>query len=51
MSIVSPVPRDQIRILLPEGIAETAVNALTAAGYCNIEQRTGALEEKQNPSG
>ena len=37
-------PRDQIRILLLEGIAETAVKALTAAGYGNIEQRSGALE-------
>ena len=39
-----PLPRDQIRILLLEGIADTAVNALTAAGYSNIEQKTGALE-------
>jgi len=44
MSIAFPLPKDQIRILLLEGIADTAVNALTSAGFSNVEQAPGALE-------
>jgi len=44
MSIAFPLPKDQIRIVLLEGIADTAVNALTTAGFTNIEQVAGALD-------
>lgn len=36
--------KDQIKILLLEGIAETAVATLHAAGYTNIERMTKALD-------
>jgi D-3-phosphoglycerate dehydrogenase / 2-oxoglutarate reductase len=38
------LPKDQIKILLLEGISETAVNILKAAGYTKIERLTKALE-------
>jgi D-3-phosphoglycerate dehydrogenase len=44
MSIAFPLPKDQIRIVLLEGIADTAVNALTTAGFTNVEQVAGALD-------
>jgi D-3-phosphoglycerate dehydrogenase / 2-oxoglutarate reductase len=37
------LPKDKIKILLLEGIAQTAVEALTAAGYTQIDQRPKAL--------
>ncbi|MEM7619867.1 MAG: phosphoglycerate dehydrogenase [Pseudomonadota bacterium] len=37
------MPKEQIRILLLEGIAETAVEALSNAGYKNVERLTTAL--------
>jgi D-3-phosphoglycerate dehydrogenase len=38
------LPKDKIKILLLEGISETAVNVLRAAGYTEIDRRTKALE-------
>ncbi len=37
-------PKDKIKILLLEGISDTAVNTLRAAGYTNVERLTKALE-------
>ncbi len=37
-------PKDKIKILLLEGISDTAVNALTGAGYTNVDRRTKALD-------
>ncbi|MGE0854941.1 MAG: phosphoglycerate dehydrogenase [Hyphomicrobiaceae bacterium] len=37
-------PKDKIKILLLEGISETAVDALSSAGYSNIERHAKALE-------
>lgn len=36
--------KDQIKILLLEGISDTAVETLKGAGYTNIERRAGALD-------
>ncbi len=36
--------KDQIKILLLEGISDTAVNVLTGAGYTNIDRRSTALD-------
>jgi D-3-phosphoglycerate dehydrogenase / 2-oxoglutarate reductase len=36
--------KDKIRILLLEGISDTAVQALTSAGYTNIDRRATALD-------
>jgi len=36
--------KDQIKILLLEGISETAVGVLKAAGYTNVERLTKALD-------
>jgi D-3-phosphoglycerate dehydrogenase len=36
------VPKDRLRIVLLEAIADTAVHALAAAGYANVEQVAGA---------
>jgi D-3-phosphoglycerate dehydrogenase / 2-oxoglutarate reductase len=38
------LPKDKIKILLLEGISETAVNVLRAAGYTQIDRRTKALD-------
>lgn len=38
------LPKEKIKILLLEGISETAVNALKGAGYTQIDRRTKALE-------
>jgi D-3-phosphoglycerate dehydrogenase / 2-oxoglutarate reductase len=38
------LPKDKIKILLLEGISETAVNVLRAAGYTEIDRRTKALD-------
>lgn len=37
-------PKDKIKILLLEGISETAVEAIKSAGYTNIERHAKALE-------
>ncbi len=37
------LPKEKIRILLLEGISDTAVDALKAAGYTQIDQRPKAL--------
>jgi D-3-phosphoglycerate dehydrogenase / 2-oxoglutarate reductase len=37
-------PKDQIKILLLEGISDTAVNILHSAGYSNIDRRAKALD-------
>lgn len=37
-------PKEKIKILLLEGISETAVNTLASAGYTNVERLTKALE-------
>ena len=37
-------PKEQIKILLLEGISETAVGILRSAGYANIDRRTKALD-------
>ena len=44
MSANLSLPKDQIRILLLEGVAQTAVDALNAAGYTNIDHRKTALD-------
>ncbi|WP_419900009.1 phosphoglycerate dehydrogenase [Roseomonas sp. USHLN139] len=38
------LPKDRIRILLLEGVADSAVSLLGAAGYTNIQRETKALE-------
>ena len=38
------LPKDKIKILLLEGISDTAVGVLIAAGYTNIERHTKALD-------
>jgi D-3-phosphoglycerate dehydrogenase / 2-oxoglutarate reductase len=38
------LPKDQIKILLLEGISETAVRVLQGAGYSQIDRRTKALD-------
>lgn len=38
------LPKDQIKILLLEGIAQTAVDGLVGAGYTNIERISTALD-------
>ena len=38
------MPKDKIKILLLEGISESAVKSLTDAGYENIERLSGALD-------
>jgi D-3-phosphoglycerate dehydrogenase len=38
------LPKDRIRVLLLEGISETAVTTLTAAGYTNLERQAKALD-------
>jgi len=38
------LPKDRIKILLLEGISDTAVNVLRGAGYTQIDRRTKALE-------
>ena len=37
-------PKEKIKILLLEGIADTAVAALAAAGYTNVDLRTKSLD-------
>ena len=41
------LPKDQIKILLLEGISETAVNVLKGNGYNNIERHSKALDGAQ----
>ena len=38
------LPKEKIKILLLEGISETAVNILRGAGYTHIDRRTKALD-------
>jgi D-3-phosphoglycerate dehydrogenase / 2-oxoglutarate reductase len=38
------LPKDRIKILLLEGISETAVNVLRGAGYAQIDRRAKALD-------
>ncbi len=38
------LPKDKIKILLLEGISDTAVGIMQAAGYTNIERHTKALD-------
>ena len=38
------LPKDKIKILLLEGISETAAGILRSAGYTNIERQTKALD-------
>jgi D-3-phosphoglycerate dehydrogenase len=38
------LPKEKIKVLLLENISDTAVNALKASGYSNIERLTKALE-------
>jgi D-3-phosphoglycerate dehydrogenase len=40
------LPKEKIKVLLLENISDTAVNALKAAGYTNLERLTKALEGK-----
>jgi len=40
-------PREDIKILLLEGISPTAVRALNAAGYANVDHRDTALSEPE----
>ena len=44
MSTALSRPKNQIRILLLEGISDTAVNALKSTGYTNIDRRSTALD-------
>ena len=47
MSTTLSRPKEQIKILLLEGISEMAVSALNAAGYTNVERRTKALNGEE----
>jgi len=47
MSTTLSRPKEQIKILLLEGISEMAVAALNAAGYVNVERRTKALNGEE----
>ena len=47
MSIKTSFPKDKIRILLLEGIHESAVKVFERAGYTNIERLTHALPEAE----
>ncbi len=38
------LPKEQIKVLLLEGISDTAINVLTGAGYTQIERVTKALD-------
>jgi D-3-phosphoglycerate dehydrogenase len=38
------LPKDKIKVLLLEGISETAIDLLKAAGYTQIDRRTTALD-------
>ena len=38
------LPKDKIKILLLEGISDTAVNAFRSAGYTEIDRRAKALD-------
>lgn len=38
------LPKEKIKVLLLEGISETAVNAFKGAGYTQIDRRTKALD-------
>ena len=40
-------PRQDIRVLLLEGVSQTAVDQLRAAGYTNIDYRTKSLPEHE----
>ena len=40
-------PKEKIKILLLEGIADTAVEALNAAGYAHIERYPKALKGEE----
>jgi D-3-phosphoglycerate dehydrogenase len=40
-------PRQDIRVLLLEGISQTAVDALRGAGYTNIDYHTKSLPERE----
>ncbi len=40
-------PKEKIKILLLEGISDTAVATLTSAGYTNIERHAKALDGAQ----
>jgi D-3-phosphoglycerate dehydrogenase len=46
MSVIQnpSLPKDKIKILLLEGISDSAVKSLADAGYENIERLTGALD-------
>ncbi|MGI9420251.1 MAG: phosphoglycerate dehydrogenase [Geminicoccaceae bacterium] len=44
MTDVLSRPKNQIRILLLEGISETAVAALTGAGYANVRHEAKAMD-------
>jgi D-3-phosphoglycerate dehydrogenase len=44
MTAALSLPKDRIRILLLEGISDTAVGALRVAGYTNIERLPKALD-------
>ncbi len=41
------LPKDQIRVLLLEGISNRAVDVLNGAGYTQIERLTGALDGRE----
>jgi hypothetical protein len=44
-SIQNPsLPKDRIKVLLLEGISDTAVAALRSAGYSNVERLAKALD-------
>ncbi len=38
------LPKEQVKALLLEGVAQTAVDAFSAAGYSNVERRATALD-------
>lgn len=44
MDPILSLPKEQIKILLTEGISTTAVETLNAAGYLNVERLTTALD-------
>jgi D-3-phosphoglycerate dehydrogenase len=47
MTTILSRPKEKIKILLLEGISDTAVAALDAAGYSNVERRKQALNGEE----
>jgi len=47
MSKTTSLDKSKIRILLLEGVHQSAIDTLNAQGYTNIEYHTGSLPEEE----